>query len=74
MYLKKIAIIFSLCLLVCNIALAKTLPNPDTSAVSACLIDADDNGVLYGKDEDKIMHPASTTKIMTAILALEVAN
>lgn len=71
MYLKKIAIIFSLCLLICNIALAKTLPNPDTSAVSACLIDADDNGVLYGKDEDKIMHPASTTKIMTAILALE---
>lgn len=71
MYLKKIAIIFSLCLLVCNIAMAKTLPNPDTSAVSACLIDADDNGVLYGKDEDKIMHPASTTKIMTAILALE---
>lgn len=59
---KKIAIIFSLCLLICNIALAKTLPNPDTSAVSACLIDADDNGVLYGKDEDKIMHPASTTK------------
>ena len=46
MYLKKIAIIFSLCLLICNIALAKTLPNPDTSAVSACLIDADDNGVL----------------------------
>lgn len=71
MCLKKIAIIFSLCLLICNIALAKTLPNPDTSAVSACLIDADDNGVLYGKDEDKIMHPASTTKIMTAILALE---
>ena len=71
MYLKKIAIIFSLCLLICNIALAKTLPNPDTSAVSACLIDADDNGVLYGKDEDKIMHHASTTKIMTAILALE---
>ena len=71
MYLKKIAIIFSLCLLICNIALAKTLPNPDTSAVSACLIDADDNGVLYGKDEDKIMHPASTTKIMTTILALE---
>ena len=49
MYLKKIAIIFSLCLLICNIALAKTLPNPDTSAVSACLIDADDNGVLYVK-------------------------
>lgn len=71
MYLKKISVIFSLCLLICNIALAKTLPDPDTSAISACLIDAEDNGVLYGKDEDKIMHPASTTKIMTAILALE---
>lgn len=71
MYVKKIAVIFSLCLFICNIALAKPLPEPSTGAVSACLIDADDNGVLYGKDEDKIMHPASTTKIMTAILALE---
>ena len=44
-------------------AAAAPLPNPDTGAVSACLIDADDNGVLYGKDRKiRIMPPASTTK------------
>lgn len=58
-------------MLVNNIVGANPLPDPDTWAESACLIDAEDNGVLYGKDEDKIMHPASTTKIMTAIVALE---
>ena len=65
--------VFSVSLLLTNVVQVKAEPlsNPDTSAVSACLIDAEDNGVLYGKDEDKIMHPASTTKIMTAILALE---
>lgn len=75
MYIKNLLLVavFSVSLLLTNVVQGKAepLPNPDTSAVSACLIDAEDNGVLYGKDEDKIMHPASTTKIMTAILALE---
>lgn len=75
MYIKNLLLVavFSVSLLLTNVVQVKAEPlsNPDTSAVSACLIDAEDNGVLYGKDEDKIMHPASTTKIMTAILALE---
>lgn len=37
----------------------------------ACiLIDADSGKVLYGKNEKKRMYPASTTKIMTLMLAL----
>ena len=70
---KKVIIGMLMCcfMLVNNIVGANPLPDPDTWAESACLIDAEDNGVLYGKDEDKIMHPASTTKIMTAIVALE---
>lgn len=73
MFLKKkiSALLISLMLIFSAVASAAPLPNPDTGAVSACLIDADDNGVLYGKDEDRIMPPASTTKIMTAIIALE---
>lgn len=75
MFIKNASKILMLCLcmLFSSITLvnANAQINPDTSAESACLIDADDNGVLYGKDEDKIMNPASTTKIMTAILALE---
>lgn len=73
MYLKKKigALLIGLMFVFSAAALAQPLPNPDTGAVSACLIDAEDNAVLYGKDEDRIMHPASTTKIMTAIIALE---
>lgn len=73
MYFKKkiSALLLGLMLLFSAVAAAQPLSNPDTSAAAACLIDAEDNAVLYGKDENRIMHPASTTKIMTAIIALE---
>lgn len=37
----------------------------------AVLIDFDTGQILYGKNENKMLYPASTTKMMTAILALE---
>ena len=40
-------------------------------ARSAVLLDADSGRVLFGKEEEKIRPMASTTKIMTCILALE---
>lgn len=40
-------------------------------AQSAVLMDADSGRVLFGKEEDVIRPMASTTKIMTCILALE---
>lgn len=40
-------------------------------AMSAVLMDADSGRVLYGKDETTFRPMASTTKIMTCILALE---
>lgn len=43
----------------------------ELKAESAILIDGSTGQVLYSKDEDKSMYPASTTKIMTLILALE---
>ena len=43
-------------------------------AQSAVLMDADSGRVLYGKNEDQIMAMASTTKIMTCIVALENSN
>ncbi len=50
--------------------------NADTAeltlyACSAVLIDADNNRILYGKDENQVMPMASTTKIMTLVIALE---
>lgn len=73
MFLKKkiSVLLIGVMLIFSTAAFAEPLSNPDTGAVSACLIDAEDNAVLYGKDEDRIMPPASTTKIMTAIVALE---
>lgn len=43
-------------------------------ARSAVLMDADSGRVLFGKDEMKQMPMASTTKIMTCIIALENGN
>ena len=40
-------------------------------AQAAVLIDADTGDVLFGKNEHQLMSPASTTKIMTLLLALE---
>lgn len=40
-------------------------------AQSAVLMDADSGRILFGKNEDKVRPMASTTKIMTCILALE---
>lgn len=43
-------------------------------AISAVLLDGDSGRVLYGKDAETFRPMASTTKIMTCILALELGN
>lgn len=43
-------------------------------AKAAVLLDGDSGRVLYGKNESEILPMASTTKIMTCILALEYGN
>ena len=44
---------------------------PEVFADSAILIDADSGQTLYDKDSHKKMYPASTTKILTCIIAIE---
>ena len=46
----------------------------DVSADAACLIDANTGIVLYEKNMEQSMFPASVTKIMTTLLALENGN
>ena len=46
----------------------------DLSAEAAVLLESDSNTALYCKNDDKTMTMASTTKIMTALLALENAD
>ncbi len=47
---------------------------PSISSESAVLIEIDSGEILYEKNSDKPMYPASTTKIMTALLTLENLN
>ena len=52
-----------------------TLTPPTISyAQSALLMDMESGRVLYSKNLDDRVYPASTTKIMTGILALELGN
>ena len=44
---------------------------PDVSSVCAVLADADSKTILYAKNATVSMYPASTTKLMTALLTLE---
>lgn len=58
-------------------ALAPTISwsaEPKISADAAVLMDADTGQIYYAKNPDKQRAPASLTKIMTTILAIELAN
>ncbi len=50
---------------------AKAANEPEITATAAALIDADTGLLIYGKNIDEKRYPASITKIMTAILAIE---
>jgi len=47
---------------------------PPVGAAAAVVIDAGSGAVLWGKDERAPLPPASTTKILTALLAVERGN
>ncbi|MCH4166120.1 MAG: D-alanyl-D-alanine carboxypeptidase [Megasphaera sp.] len=44
---------------------------PSTAAEAACMIDADTGKILYQVNPTKWVHPASTTKIVTLLTALD---
>lgn len=68
-FLKKVtASLAALLVFACNIA---ALAAPDCSAAGAVLMEADTGRVLFAQNPDAKMPMASTTKIMTAILAIE---
>ena len=54
-------------------ALAEAAPEAPTTK-HICLMDANTGAVLYEKDARSKAYPASTTKIMTTILALELCD
>lgn len=68
-YLKILSILLFLLCIPLNV-LAETSA-PDINAQGCSLIDASSGKVLYGKNENSTFEPASTTKVMTAIVVLE---
>ncbi len=47
---------------------------PELLSETAVLIDGESGQILYEKDAHKKMYPASTTKILTGLLAVELGN
>ncbi len=78
--MKLIYKFFTICFLLTSIFLlvfsSESFANSDLTIDSeACiLIDADFGKVLYEKNSSKRLYPASTTKVMTAILTVENCN
>ena len=78
--MKKILSLFLaalLCICTYNPYVYADGKRPDNSelySLSAAMIDGDTGRVLYEKNGDDIRAMASTTKIMTLILALEYGN
>lgn len=72
MKLRKFLIIIFVLILFFNITISYAdTDNIDISAESAVLIDSSSEKTLYAKNDTQKMYPASTTKIVTAILTIE---
>lgn len=71
---KAVTYLLSFAMLMANSPNADNDTELDLYAQSAVLMDADSGRILYGKNEDEIMANASTTKILTCILALEMGD
>lgn len=70
--IRFLSLFLSVCLLV---SLAAALPvsaaEPALSSYAAILVDRATGGILYTKNADRSMFPASLTKLMTVLLAVE---
>ena len=69
--MKKFVWIFLSLVLFSPILITSAADKPTVNATGAILLDAETGRVLWGKNEHKPLAMASTTKIMTAVLALE---
>lgn len=70
----KLALFLALILILPSLLALSALAAPDVSAKSAILIEVESGKVLYQKNAFVRLPMASTTKIMTAIVAIEKGN
>ena len=69
---KKFVVILIMLIFILNISKSYAVSEaPEISSESAVLIESSSEKILYSKKDDQKMYPASTTKILTAILTLE---
>lgn len=64
--------LFLFCFTYTNVQAEST--EPQINAEGAVLIEASTGTVLFGKNAEKVLEPASTTKVVTALVALEKCN
>lgn len=75
MRIKKIFTILIILIFTLNLTASLSASEPpEVLAEAAILIDSSSEKVLYSKNENEKMYPASTTKILTAILTIENCN
>lgn len=71
---RAIAVVLGLaivCLPLTKPAVAETASQPDITANAAVLMEVETGQILYAKNENEKLPMASTTKVMTALLAIE---
>ena len=74
-FYKRLFIIFLLIVILFSTNITFAVDNePNLQSRAAILMDNKTNKILYDKNSNERMFPASTTKIVTAILALENCN
>ena len=73
--IKLLPIILLACLLMSALGLpALALEEPELSSSYAVLMDADSGRIFYQKDADTKAYPASLTKVMTVLVAVEAVE
>lgn len=72
--MKKILSLLSVLLIILTLSAPVYADTPTIQAKSAILVDQKTGRILFEKNADEKCYPASTTKIMTALLAIEQLN
>jgi serine-type D-Ala-D-Ala carboxypeptidase (penicillin-binding protein 5/6) len=72
--MRKLAFLLILCLVISLVPAPALAAEVDTEAVSAILMDANSGQVLFEKEVHKQLPPASVTKLMTLLVAVEAVN
>ncbi|MGI6028579.1 MAG: D-alanyl-D-alanine carboxypeptidase family protein [Candidatus Heteroscillospira sp.] len=72
--LKILTLLLAVILLGCISPAAQALDDPTVNSGAALLMETDSRSIIYAKEENARVYPASTTKIMTVLLAVEAVE